>query len=67
MEGQDKKLNRRKDRNDNKIASLGLGAPLLRPSCDLGWTSRGFSKHNTKMDNMLTMLVLMFAEPSATL
>ena len=22
----------------NKIASLGLGAPLLRPSCDLGWT-----------------------------
>ena len=24
--------------DEHKIASLGLGAPLLRPSCDLGWT-----------------------------
>ena len=46
---------------DNKIASLGLGAPLLRPSCDLGWTSRGFSKHNTKMDNRLTLTVPMLS------
>ena len=30
----------------NKIASLGLGAPLLRPSCDLGCLSRGFCKHD---------------------
>ena len=45
--------------DENKIASLGLGAPLLRPSRDLGCTSRGFANINTKMDNTLTVTVAM--------
>ena len=61
-----------KYRPNTKIASLGLGAPLLRPSRDLGCPPEGSQTLicvgiMTITVSVLSILVLMFAEPSATL